>query len=920
MQQSQINGVKNYVEIANQYIEDVLSGKVPACRWVRRAVKRQKKDLLRKGWTYQFSARHACKACYFVEHLKHVKGELAGQCIELQPWQVFIITTVFGWVDARGRRRFRHVYIEVPRGNGKALAIDTPIPTPCGFVTMGDLKVGDLVYGSNGIPCKVTAVTDVMVGRPCFEVEFNTGDVIVADADHQWVTDARSDRDRLKGKKGKSYGPKPSIKTTRQIAETLFCRKDRNHRVCVTSPVSGVKKDFELEPYLLGIWLGDGGTHTSRITTADQEIVDNIRSFGYQVRASQSQSTRYSWTVTDGSKGKYANSDSFRKKLERCGVLHRKHIPADYMNGSIAQRLELLQGLMDTDGYISRTQGQCEFVQKNKNLAIQVYQLIASLGLRPRIMEKRAFIGDKDCGIVYRILFHAYRDMPVFRLTRKVNRLRERPKQRGLQGYRQIVRCEEVVSVPVRCIEVDSDDHCYLAGNAHIVTHNSALSSAIALYALAADNEAGAECYSFATTRDQAKAVFQTAQLMAKASPDVCKALGITVNAKTVTVLRNGSVLEAKSADGSTLDGLITHFACIDELHAHKTRAVYDVVETSIGKRAQPLLWVITTAGFDTTGICYEVRSLVTKVLEGTVEDESRFGIIFSIDEEDDWKTERACIKANPNWGVSVMPENVLDLLKKAINLPSSANNFKTKHLDIWCSASTAWMDMPAWQQCQQPVSVEDFSGERCFIGLDLGAKNDITAKVKVFPQNDEDGNLKLYVFSDFYLPRSAIERSSNASYQGWDTLGLLHVTEGAVSDFAQIEADIRDDLSRFDVQAVAYDPWQMTQMAMALANDGAPMVEFRNTVQNMSDPMKMLEALVQNGSIVHPDDPVMTWMMGNVVARLDAKDNIFPRKEHYDKKIDGPVALIMALGVCLSGVEHATGKFDEFVDDIIVI
>lgn len=447
----------------------------------------------------------------------------------------------------------------------------------------------------------------------------------------------------------------------------------------------------------------------------------------------------------------------------------------------------------------------------------------------------------------------------------------------------------------------------------------SSLSSGVALYCLLADREPGAEVYSFATTRDQAKIVFGDAKQMCVANKPLRDNFGLEVLANALYVPRTNSTFQAKSAEGSTLDGLNTHFACIDELHAHKTRAVYDVVETSMGKRLNSLLWVITTAGFDTAGICYEIRAMVREVLNRTVADETQFGVIYTIDEGDDWTTEEALIKANPNWGVSVMPDVVLPLQKKAMTIASAANNFKTKHLDVWCSAGTAWMDMVAWGRCGKMRDLGDMLGKPCVIGLDLGAKNDLTAKVLVFKEESDDGKPRFYVSTRLYLPESAIEKTTNSQMAGWAQSEAISVTGGAMTDFSRIEEEIREDLSRFEVQAIAYDPWQATQLAVNLSEDGAPMVEYRNTVQNLSEPMKWLEALVQDGRIEHDENPAMTWMMGNVVAKVDAKDNVYPRKERYEQKIDGPVALMYALAMCLSEREES-GSFSDFIDDIIVV
>lgn len=434
----------------------------------------------------------------------------------------------------------------------------------------------------------------------------------------------------------------------------------------------------------------------------------------------------------------------------------------------------------------------------------------------------------------------------------------------------------------------------------------STLSSGVALYCLVADREPGAEVYSFATTRDQAKIVFGDAKVMAEHNEALKKKFGLEVLVNSLYVPSTNSTFQAKSAEGSTLDGLNTHLAVVDELHAHKTRAVYDVVETSLGKRRSSLLWCITTAGFDTSGICYEVRTMCTKVLEKTTDDETQFAIIYTIDEGDDWSSMESLEKANPNWGVSVRPEVITSLLQKAKALPSAVNNFKTKHLDVWCSASAAWMDMDAWNRCESAgLDLSDYEGRPCFIGLDIGAKSDITAKVRLFP----DGN-SFAVFAEYYLPEAAIEKATNSQYSGWVAQELITATPGAMTNLAVVEDGIREDLSRFDVKAISYDPWNALALATSLSENGAPMVEYRNTVQMVSDPMKTLEALILDGRIRHTGDPVMRWMMSNVVAKLDAKDNIFPRKERYENKIDGVVALIYAIGLAGTPEEQ-----DPFAD-----
>jgi phage terminase large subunit-like protein len=445
----------------------------------------------------------------------------------------------------------------------------------------------------------------------------------------------------------------------------------------------------------------------------------------------------------------------------------------------------------------------------------------------------------------------------------------------------------------------------------------SALSSAVALAMLAIDGEGGAECYSLGTTRDQARIVARDAQQMARKSPDLMRALGVEVNAHNIIVPKTASRFEALTSESHTLDGLAIHFACLDEAHAYRDRNLYDVAETATAKRLQSLLWVITTVGFDRAGICYELRTFATKVLEGLVADEAQFAAIYTLDEGDDWTAESSWRKANPNWGISVMPDIVAGLGAKAMQLPAAQANFRTKHLCEWVSSDASWLPAEAWAKCADPgLKIEDFHGEAVEIGLDLATRTDIASKV-IMARRLIDGVSHYYVWARNYLPEAAISDSRNASYKGWEITGHLVATPGDVTDFSLIEAEILYDASRFRVRSVAYDPWQATDMAQRLQGAGANVVEFRNTVANFSAPMKELAALVLQGRLHHDGDPVFAWAVSNVVCHFDAKDNVYPRKERNENKIDPVVAAIMAMGRWLA--DPGEGRPSEYGDLIVL-
>lgn len=444
----------------------------------------------------------------------------------------------------------------------------------------------------------------------------------------------------------------------------------------------------------------------------------------------------------------------------------------------------------------------------------------------------------------------------------------------------------------------------------------STLSSAVALYLLAADGEEGAEVYSAATTRDQARIVWQDAKRMVEKCDGLRERFGVKAWAHSIAVESTGSSMKALARDqGGNLDGLNVHGAIVDELHSHKTRDVWDVLETATGARRSPMLWAITTAGFNRAGICYEQRDYVKRILSGQHDDPEYFGIVYTLDDDDDWTNPECWQKANPNWGVSVKPDDIARKARKAMEMAAAQNNFLTKHLNRWVNADTAWMDLRKWDACAVPdLDMADFEGQPCWIGLDLANKADVAALVLVF-ERPEGG---IAVFGRYYLPEDAIEDGRNSQYSGWAIEGRLIATPGSVTDFAYIEEDLREFAHRFDVRCVAYDPWQASYLAQRLSDEGLPMLELRQTVQNMSEPMKQLEAYVLNNELKHTGCPVMTWMVSNVVAHLDAKENIYPRKEFPENKIDAVVALIMAISRYLSASQN--GDIDAWLSDPVMV
>ena len=430
----------------------------------------------------------------------------------------------------------------------------------------------------------------------------------------------------------------------------------------------------------------------------------------------------------------------------------------------------------------------------------------------------------------------------------------------------------------------------------------STLSSGLALYMLSADGEQGAEVYSAATTRDQARIVFDDSKAMADRVPDLRTYLGVVVLQHSITVAATSSKYTPLAAEGSTLDGLNVHFAVIDELHAHKTRAVYDVIDTARGAREQSLLWNITTAGTDRSGICYERRTHATKVLDGVITDPALFGIIYTIDDADDPFQPSSWAKANPNWGKSVLEDDMVAAARKAEAMPSSLANFLTKRLNVWVNGESAWMDMRAWERCAQPgLSLDDVpEGTPVWMGLDLAQKRDFAALVAVFQQ---DG--KWHVCTRLYLNELAVQESGNAHLSGWARQGYVQVTDGDITDFEVVAEDMRAICRKCDVQEIAFDPALSMYFATKLIEEGLPLVEITQRALFFTPPLIQVENLVHERKLVHNANPVMNWMVSNLVVKVSKFNELrAPTKERPENKIDGPIAMLMALGRAMANAD----------------
>jgi len=672
-----------------------------------------------------YDAAKADRAVRFIENLCHTKGRWAGKPFWLLPWQEQIIRDIFGIVKEDDMRQFRTAYVEIPKKNGKQLALDTPIPTPDGFTNMGDLEVGDTVFDENGIPCHVVAKSPVDDTEQAYKLTFKDGTSIIAGERHLWNIEIDSS--------GK-------LVSTREIYEM----------------------------------------------NTDIKIVSS-----------------------------------------KC---------PETSNKDILQHWE------------------------------------ASHGNNPR--------------------YHYLLDIQPM----------DHP-------------------VKMQCIQVDSPSHQYLAGTSFVPTHNSELAAAIALYLLYADNEPSAEVYGAAADRGQASIVFDVAKRMVEMTPALLKRSKIMAATKRLVDYSNVGFYQVLSAEVGTKHGLNVSGLVLDELHAQPNRSLVDVLTKGSGDaRTQPLYFLITTAGTDRNSICYEYHTKAKDILEGRRIDPSFYPVIYGLDDGDDWNAEESWYKANPSLGYTITIDRVRDAHREALTNPAEENVFRQLRLDQWVGSAVAWIPEHIYDRGNLPIDLEKLRGRECYAGLDLSSTSDITAFVLVFPPL-HDGE-KYIVVPHFWLPRETLDlrvRRDHVPYDVWERMGLFHITEGNVVDYNFVRKTINDLHTMYNIKEIAADRWNATQLITDLEGDGFTVVPMGMGFKDMSPPMKELYKLILEGQFIHGGNPVLRWMAGNVVAEIDAAENIKPSKKKSTEKIDGIVAWIMALDRCIRH-EMQGSVYDEPDHDLVVI
>lgn len=410
------------------------------------------------------------------------------------------------------------------------------------------------------------------------------------------------------------------------------------------------------------------------------------------------------------------------------------------------------------------------------------------------------------------------------------------------------------------------------------------------------DDEPGAEVYTGATTEKQAKICFDEARRMVLRSPLLSPSIQAFVGNLSNDI--TAQKMEPLPNEPDRQDGLNPHGGLIDEYHAHPTSELADVLESGTAARRQPMMVYTTTAGSNAESPCRALDSDVQNILEGHADDDSVFGYIARIDDDDRWDDESVWIKANPGLGVSVKLDDLQGKCRRAQRNPRLQNEFIRKHCNRWTQQAQRWISMEAWDACPKECDPDELRGLLCFGGLDLSSTTDLTAFVAEFPL--DGGRVK--TLARFWIPKDNIAEKSRidgVNYADWVKRGLVVATPGNIVDYDVIREDLRAFAGLYQLREIAYDRWNATQLATQLMQDGATMVPFAQGYSAMSEPSKYLEALVESGRLNHGGNAVLRWMASNVATTEGPNESIRPVKPKGEtgKRIDGIVAMVMALG-----------------------
>lgn len=888
---------------------------------------------------------------FIVNECTYPEAENTGLPFIPEKWQSAIYANLFCWKHKEtDLRRYRECFILVPRKNGKELCVKTPIPTPDGFTTIGDLKVGDTVFDKDGKQCRVIFTAEPRIPERTYRVTFASGYSVLAGADHQWHLHSRKqhpkygDNKRGPGKRATNAVGRctyEDVWTTQEMVDTgVDCSYGKTFNVQMHSGIDANEQDVPVDPYILGAWLGDGSTSGPYLTVGEQDL---HMWQDYEVTRFTNRCPRVKIPELAG------------RVLSSLGVKNNKHIPEQYLIASREQRLALLQGLMDTDGTVSRD-GKClNIIQKRKRLAEDIVRLCYSLGLKASMKIKACKAQTGPVRNYYEIQFSAgYNEHEVFRLQRKMDRML--PDRRRSKSN-HIVSIEPCDPTLMTCIQVDSPSGTYLFGEQYLPTHNtSAFGAIISLIMFFVDKEKRAQNFCCAADVEQASNNFRHCQYMIENNPRLISRLRDRKVYRSTRSFEHtdGSLYKVLSSVADTKHGLSPNFVYVDEVHAHPNSELIDVLITGTGARRQPLIVYTTTADYDRPSVCNTLYEKAKAIATDKQWEPTFLPVLYEADPADDFRSEAVWRKANPNYDISINREYFERLVRNAQNNPVELNRFLRLHLNIRTKTETAWIPSYIWANGNADpeipllsvIAIKEWMSQHpawCNISLDPKFHTSSSVDIYIaryqlywswfikqfeFLQDEEcyagfdNASVKDIASLNLWFPRygvmlhwgwcpaaSIYQRSveQNLPYNIWWEAGLINSTSplDTVDEPAILKAMLGDEdtrtpgvLTHFKgCREVCFDRWGSHFIYTSLKQYGYPARAYPQSFAGMNEPCRRMEALIIDKQFFHGGHPVLDWMVNNVVVVQSRDGQIRPDRSKSTNKIDGIVAGLMSMG-----------------------